>query len=337
MDTIYPTSARKRVLLFGATGTIGQDTAKALIKKNYDVTCFLRATHQISEDSLNHKTSVLLDGACLRYGNINQYDSLLNDGFCHERFDVIISCLASRNGMSKDAWAIDYQAHQDILEIAKKLAIPQMILLSAICVQKPLLEFQKAKLAFEKSLIESGLNYSIVRPTAFFKSLSGQFERVRNGKSYLMFGDGMLTSCKPISNHDLSEFIVQCIDNSNCHRKILPIGGPGNAITPLEQGEKLFEILGLPQKYKKVPIGLMSAVIFLLEILGKVIPVLKDKAEFAKIGKYYATESMLVLNTQTGKYDADLTPSFGSETLYDFYKELHLGNTTAELREHRVF
>ncbi len=39
------------------------------------------------------------------------------------------------------------------------------VLLSAICVQKPLLAFQKAKLAFEAHLLEQGLTYSIVRPT----------------------------------------------------------------------------------------------------------------------------------------------------------------------------
>jgi divinyl chlorophyllide a 8-vinyl-reductase len=52
------------------------------------------------------------------------------------------------------------------------------VLLSAICVQKPELAFQHAKLAFERALIDSGLAYTIVRPTAFFKSLSGQVDRV---------------------------------------------------------------------------------------------------------------------------------------------------------------
>ncbi len=41
--------------------------------------------------------------------------------------------------------------------------------------QRPLLEFQKAKLAFEEKLMGAGdITYSIVRPTAFFKSLAGQ-------------------------------------------------------------------------------------------------------------------------------------------------------------------
>lgn len=41
--------------------------------------------------------------------------------------------------------------------------------------QKPLLAFQRAKLAFEEKLQQAGdITYSIVRPTAFFKSLAGQ-------------------------------------------------------------------------------------------------------------------------------------------------------------------
>ncbi len=53
-----------------------------------------------------------------------------------------------------------------------------------MCVQKPLLAFQHAKLAFENVLVESGLTYSIVRPTAFFKSLSGQIDRLKRGSPF---------------------------------------------------------------------------------------------------------------------------------------------------------
>ena len=79
-----------------------------------------------------------------------------------------------------------------VLNAAKESGVTQFVLLSAICVQKPLLAFQHAKLAFEASLKSSGLIWSIVRPTAFFKSLSGQVKRVQRGKSFLLFGDGTL-------------------------------------------------------------------------------------------------------------------------------------------------
>ncbi|NBS24011.1 MAG: NAD(P)-dependent oxidoreductase, partial [Altererythrobacter sp.] len=46
------------------------------------------------------------------------------------------------------------------------------------------------------------------------------------------------------------------------------------------------------------------------------------KAEYAKIGRYYATESMLVWDEKQRRYDADATPEFGRETLFDYYAEL---------------
>lgn len=63
----------------------------------------------------------------------------------------------------------------NVLETARQKGASHFVLLSAICVQKPLLEFQHAKLKFEGALQAAGdITYSIVRPTAFFKSLAGQ-------------------------------------------------------------------------------------------------------------------------------------------------------------------
>jgi divinyl chlorophyllide a 8-vinyl-reductase len=193
-----------------------------------------------------------------------------------------------------DAWAIDHQAHLHALAAARAAGVSQVVLLSAICVQKPLLAFQQAKLAFERVLMESGLTYSIVRPTAFFKSLSGQIERVRSGRPFLLFGDGTLTACKPISDNDLAEYLAGCLDDPLRHNRILPIGGPGAAITPRDQGERLFALLGRPPRLRQVPVGLLDAIIAVLSALGRVFPALAAKAELARIGRYYATESMLV-------------------------------------------
>ncbi len=207
-----------------------------------------------------------------------------------------------------------------------------------MCVQKPLLAFQHAKLAFEKALIESGLSYSIVRPTAFFKSLSGQIERVKKGKPFLLFGDGALTACKPISDEDLAGYIVECLHDRSRWNRILPIGGPGPAITPRAQGERLFALLGLAPKFQSVPVRMLDAIIAALAAAGRLSPSLAEKAELARIGRYYATESMLVLDSATGLYDASATPSTGSKTLFDFYEEVLAGKVTRpDLGDHAVF
>jgi len=248
-----------------------------------------------------------------------------------------VSCLASRSGAPKDAWAIDHQAHVHALAAAREAGVSHLVLLSAICVQKPLLAFQHAKLAFERELVQSGIDHSIVRPTAFFKSLSGQVERVRGGKPFLLFGDGTLTACKPISDDDLGAYLADCLDLDERRNRVLPIGGPGDAITPRQQGEHLFALLGRAPKFKQVPVALMDVIIKTLGAAGRLLPPLAAKAELARIGRYYATESMLVLNPDTGRYDAAATPATGSQTLFEHYADLVQGRATNERGEHAVF
>jgi len=212
-----------------------------------------------------------------------------------------------------------------------------VVLLSALCVQKPRLAFQQAKLAFEAELRASGLRWSIVRPTAFFKSLSGQLARVRAGKPFLVFGDGRLTACKPISDRDLASFLAGCIDDPTRHDRVLPIGGPGPALMPLDQVALLSQLLGREVRVKRVPVQLLDGIAATLALLGRVLPPLRAKAELALIGRYYATESMLVWDAEAGRYDADATPEFGTDTLRAHYAALLRGEVADERREHAVF
>ena len=328
---------RQRVLVLGATGTIGQAAVKSLLREGHEVVCFIRAKAGVNGQLTLQDWQAKLPGAIFRTGNVTDAKSLTQDGFANEHFDTLMSCLASRTGNPKDAWAIDHAAHLLALQVAQEAGVKHFVLLSAICVQKPLLTFQHAKLAFEDALVKSGMRYTIVRPTAFFKSLCGQIDRVRKGKPFLLFGDGQLTACKPISDPDLGNYLAQCVSDPELHNRILPIGGPGPAITPLQQGEYLFALLGKTPKYSHVPVKMMDLIIGALSLLGHVIPPLANKAELARIGRYYATESMLVWNAVQDRYDADATPSTGRETLWDCYQDLVSGKTSLERGDHAVF
>ena len=327
----------RRILVLGATGTIGRATARALVQRGHEVVCFVRRRAGARGAPGAEASAQLLQGAELRFGDVCDPDSLARDGFAGERFDALVSCLASRTGAPKDAWAVDHQAHVHALAAAKQAGVSHMVLLSAICVQRPLLAFQHAKLAFERELVQSGIDHSIVRPTAYFKSLSGQVARVRAGKPFLVFGDGTLTACKPISDDDLGAYLADCLDLPDRRNRVLPIGGPGAAITPRQQGAHLFELLGREPKFKHVPVGLLDVIIKTLGIAGRVLPPLAAKAELARIGRYYATESMLVLSPDTGRYDADATPSTGTQTLFEHYADLVHGRAETERGDHAVF
>jgi divinyl chlorophyllide a 8-vinyl-reductase len=323
-----PTHPR-RVLLLGATGTIGRATARALLARGHEVVAFGRAARPGPETPT--------PGLEWRMGDVTDPAAVAREGFRGERFDALVSCLASRTGTPQEAWAIDHLAHRHALRAAQAAGVTQVLLLSAICVQRPRLAFQHAKLAFERELQDSGLDWTIVRPTAFFKSLSGQVARVQAGRPFLVFGDGRLTSCKPIADEDLADYLADSLDDPARRRRILPVGGPGPAITPLDQAERLFQMLGRPPKVRHVPVALIETIATGLGVAARLVPALREKAELARIGHYYATESMLVLDPETGRYDADATPSFGSRTLWDHYAALLSGQARAGLAEHAVF
>lgn len=311
--------ARKSIVLFGATGTIGQATARALRDDGHAVCCVTR-----------RETAVVPQRCAQRLIGPDGVAGLDLAGF-----DTVVSCMASRTGNPADAWAVDHDAHLAILRAAQRSGVGQFVLLSAICVQKPKLAFQRAKLAFEAALTDSGMTYCIVRPTAFFKSLSGQIARVKAGKPYLMFGDGERTRCTPISDRDIARYLANCVTDPALWNRVLPVGGPGPALSPRQMGEMMFDLTGQTPKYRSVPLWLMTGIVGALTLGGTISPRLGDKAEFARIGRYYATESMLVWDGN--KYDAAATPAFGTDTLRDHYRAVIAGDVAADLGDHAMF
>lgn len=328
---------RKRVFVAGATGYIGRYVARELLSRGYEVVCLVRKHSGVGANTGPEQVQRQLEGCKLRFGDVTDKQSLVEDGFCGERFDAIVCCLASRSGGIKDSWRIDYQASKQLLDAGLAAGAVHFLLLSAICVQKPRLEFQRAKLRMERELIASGVTYSIVRPTAFFKSVAGQVQSVKSGRPYMMFGDSD-AACKPISEADLAEFMANCLEDPDLQNSILPVGGPGEALTARERGELLFELARQKPKFRKIPVAIFSAIIPLLDGLALLLPRFADKAEFARIGRYYATESMLVLDAESGLYDAEATPSYGRQTLREFYERvLEQGMTGQELGDHSLF
>lgn len=313
----------RKVLLLGATGTIGRATAQALRAAGHEVVALVRPGADLRG----------LDGCAVIEGRATDPADVARA--MDARPDAVISCLASRTGDPQDAWAVDHVAQSAALKAAVAAGVGQFVLLSAICVQKPLLDFQRAKLAFEAELKAAPITWSIVRPTAYFKSLSGQVPRVQEGRSFLVFGDGRLTACKPISDRDLGRYLALCLTDPALQNRVLPIGGPGPAVTPLDQAGMLSRLFGREVPVRHVPVRLMDVIIGGLSLGGLLSPRLRAKAGLARIGRYYATESMLVWDGT--RYDAAATPEFGTDRLEDHYAAMLRGEVGDERGAHAVF
>lgn len=319
LDDIVTTDVGKgkTAIIAGATGYIGKAVVREAVRQGYNTVALVRDASKAD----NFKT--FFEGAEVVECDVQDAKALTKTfAEIKEKYDgnmdAIVSCLASRSGVKKDAYAIDYQATLNCMESGQDPSVNarHFVLLSAFCVKNPWLQFQKAKLEFEAALeAQTDLTYSIVRPTAFFKSVSGQLEVIQSGAPFVMFGDGEVTRCNPISEADLATYLIDSIVDKSRENKIINLGGPDEPLTMQKQGEMLFKAVGKEENFFYAPLWLFDVIIDSLQWLASAFnsEKLDDAAELGRIGKYYAVEDMLTTEPDE---------KFGTMTLQQHYDKI---------------
>jgi len=222
------------------------------------------------------------EGATLQEFDVQDREKCLaGELFPKGSVDAVVCCLASRTGTKKDSYAIDYQASLNCAEAAKAAGARRFILLSAYCVKSAergdpyALQFQYAKKELEEKLAEmadDSFDYVSVRPTAFFKSVSGQVEVVDGGGPFVYFdlGNDVNAICNPISEPDLAAALIDEVADDAHKNTYWNLGGPDEGLSMKQQGALIHEVLkkeGEP-KYISVPIGLFDVIINGLQWIG---------------------------------------------------------------------
>lgn len=304
----------------GATGYIGKAVVREAVRRGY-------ATTAVARDVAKARSEPKFEGATLVQADVCDPQALSAPGgpFEKGKVDVVISCLASRTGSKKDSFAIDYQATLNCLDAARAAGARHFVLLSAFCVKSAemgdpnALQFQYAKKDFEAKLREQeDMTYSIVRATAFFKSVSGQLEVVDKGSPFVYFdlGAGKCATCNPISEPDLAAALVDTISDKSKENALWNLGGPDEGLSMRQQGEMLADVLGKEEaKLLGVPIGIFDFIIGLLQGGADLFKSekLADAAEFGRIGRYYAVVDMLT---------TDPAERYGRTTLREHYERI---------------
>ncbi len=293
------------VLIVGATGYIGSAVVAESVKQGYDVIAVTRSL----------KNDFQFEGAEVALADVTDPVSIAK--VFSRKVDVVISCLGCRSGLARDFDAIDYKATLNVLNAAKKNGAAKFILLSAICVRKPDLPLQLAKLKMEDELIRSGIDYAIVRPTAYFWVFDAQSGMIEKGKPGFLIGSGDQANHNPIAKEDLAEFMVGCIDSSERINRIHIIGGPEvseNIVTYRDSLMMKFESMGKEPKLISIPSWLYMTVIRLTKFIGLFVRKIGVFSEFLHITYYYTHNDMRA-------------PGYGSITL-----KQHLTDTTRKVK-----
>jgi len=312
----------ERIAVVGATGYIGKAVVRESVRRGYSTTAVMR-------DISKGKNDEKLKDASLQQLDVTDRDATEKKLFEKGSVDVVVCCLASRTGTKKDSFGIDYQASLNCAEAAKAAGARRFILLSAYCVLSAerkdpyALQFQYAKLKLEnklKELTSDGNNFDFVsvRPTAFFKSVSGQLEVVDSGAPFVYFdldGKGKCATCNPISEPDLAAALIDQVADDTHKNGAWNLGGPDDGLSMKQQGAMIHDILGKDGEPKLfgVPIGIFDVIINGLQWAADTFSSekLDDAAELGRIGRYYAIEDMLT---------TDSAEKYGRTTLREHYE-----------------
>ncbi|KAL3943782.1 MAG: hypothetical protein SGBAC_002154 [Bacillariaceae sp.] len=313
-------SAGKTAVIAGATGYIGKSTVREAVRQGYKTVALVR-----DKSKIESKEGQMLYGQFFEGVDVVECDvtnpaqltkTLEEVKAKNGEIDAVISCLASRSGIKSDAYAIDYQATKNCLDSGMAVDARHFVLLSAFCVKNPWLQFQQAKLKFEADLqAQDKMSYSIVRPTAFFKSVSGQLEVIQQGAPFVMFGDGEVTRCNPIAESELAEYLINSITDKKQLNRIVNLGGPDEPLTMKKQGEMLYKAVGKEPNFFYAPLWLFDTIIDSLQWAADTFKSekLENAAELGRIGKYYAVEDMLT---------TDPEEKFGKISLQEHYDRI---------------
>ena len=320
-DEIVQTSdnGQKSVVIAGATGYIGRAVVEESVKRGYNTYALVRSIEKIESEEGQRLYGDSFVGANLIEMDVTDSEALSDFmASLSVPIDTIVSCLASPVGTKKEAYAIDYQATLNCLNAGRddRVNARHFILLSAFCCRNPLLQLQQAKLKFEAELAnQDDMTWSVVRPTAFFKSVSGQLEGIQQGNPYVLFGDGAVTQCNPIAECELAEYMLNCMTDETKCNKIMNIGGPDEPLTNKMLGEMMFKATGLEPRFAYAPTFVFDIIIRGFDDLAKVTKseFMEDAAEYARIGKYYAVEDMLT---------TDPEEKYGKITMQDHYNKI---------------
>jgi len=285
----------KKVLVAGASGYLGKHVVVEFKKRGYWVRAFVRNPKklEIIGPFLEPAVKDIVDEIFV--GDVTKPESLKN--LC-EDIDIVFSSVGITRQKEKASFMeVDYRGNKAILEEALKSSVKKFIFVSVFGAQRFLnIEVLKAREMFVKELENSGIEYTVIRPTGFFSDMTEFLRMAIKGRIYLIgSGENMIN---PIHGADVAKI---CVDAVKRREKEISIGGP-EVFKYIEIAKLAFEVLNKKPKITKIPTWLTKAVIGLVRLYNK---------------RYYTMMKFFVA-AMTNDFVA---PKTGEHKLRNFYEE----------------
>lgn len=285
--------SKPKVLVAGATGYLGKYVVKALHREGYSVRALARSEAKLAEVRDCCDEVVVAEAT-----DASTLEGLVGDA------TVVFSSLGKRDFKRKPTvWDIDYRGNLNILERARQARVEHFVFISAVNADKLAQQggdMARAREGVVDAIKQSGMQWTILRPTGFFNDMADMFKMAINGTGWLI-GDGSF-ALNPIHGADLAEACVRCIGDPEARDKEIDVGGP-DVLTQREITELAFAALGKTPKLRSVPTWVVGASASVVKVFNPMVGgIMQAIHQMSKMGA--------------------VAPATGTHHLKDFYAEL---------------
>lgn len=258
------------ILVAGGSGYVGSVVVPRLVEAGHTVRVLTRGTRRTELPAAAQ--SVL--------GDIAAGEGL---DAAIQGCDVVVSLVAIIVERGSQTFArVNAQGSANLAAAAAKAgSVQQYIHVSALGVRPdPRFGYLSSKWAGEQAVTQSGLNYTIIRPSIIFGPGKGEhfisiLADLLGSPVVPVPGSGR-TLFQPVSVEDLAECLVKCVGNAQTSRRIYEIGGPEQ----FSYNQVLTQVgaaLGKAPIKLHIPLLLMKPMVALMERILPRPPVTSDQ------------------------------------------------------------
>lgn len=236
------------ILIIGGTGALGSATTEKLLAQRQAVRVMTRIPAKA--DALQAL------GAEIVQGDLRDQESLVQ---ACQGVDAVLASAHSIMGSGSEASKhIDDQGHRWLIDAAKATGVNHFVYVSAhgAAPDNPS-NFFRIKYKIEQYLRNSGLSFTILRPTAFMESHAYQFigQSILETGKVTLFGKGE-NPRNFVAAADVAHFAVMKLLKPEGTGELLEIGGPEN-FTNMQVVGLYEELAGRKAKVSHVPLGML--------------------------------------------------------------------------------
>ncbi len=276
-----------RVAIIGGTGFVGSYLVDALIEAGHEPSLFVRPG---SESKVLHADQCRLIAGSLSdqksiEETVAQCDAVIyNAGILREY---------PRQGISFEN--IQYRGVVDVVDAAVKAGVKRFLLMSANGISPPKTPYQDTKCRAEDYVKQSGLTYTIFRPSVIFGDPRGNMEiatqlyedMIRVPIPAVGFHTGLRPSTgavmmSPVHVQDVADAFIRSLDNTSAFGKMYELGGP-QEISWTGMLERIAKAVGKKKIILPMPISIMQVAATLFDWIPA-FPVTRDQLTMLAAG-----------------------------------------------------